>query len=88
MNGRVITLTVVNPHATQPLAAEIGVRGVSAADVRAVTLSAADIHAHNTFTSPEAVRPRAERADAMQRGVLVHTFPAASVIRLTLTLDL
>ena len=87
VNGRTITLTVVNPHAAQPLTAEIGVRAVSVADVRAVTMAAAELHAHNTFASPEAVRPQVERADSMRGGVLVHTFRPASVTRLTLTLD-
>jgi alpha-L-arabinofuranosidase len=49
-------------------------------------LAGADIHDHNTFDRPATVRPREDRAAAVRDGVLEHTFPPASVTRLTLTM--
>ena len=86
IKDRTLTLTVVNPHLSEPLPAEIAVRGRSAATVSATTMASPDIHEHNTFERPDAVRPRQAQAEAMRDGVLMHTFPPASVTRLTLVL--
>jgi len=86
LHDRALTLTVVNPHISEPLTAEIGVRGRSDGNVTAVTIAEADVHAHNTFDRPEAVRPRAVPAQPMRAGVIVHSFAPASVTRLTVAL--
>ena len=45
-------LTVVNPHASEPRDAEIACRGASVKAAQARVLTAADLHAHNTFDDP------------------------------------
>jgi alpha-N-arabinofuranosidase len=81
-----LTLTVVNPHISEPREAEIAVRGASLGTAKAVTLAAADIHAHNTFEQPAAVAPREDTVAPARGGALVHRFPPASVTRLTFEL--
>jgi alpha-L-arabinofuranosidase len=85
---RTLTLTVVNPHLTQPREVEIAVRGGTAngGAANAMILAADDVHAHNTFERPKTIEPRADRAGAMQSGVLTHRFPPASITRLTIPL--
>src|SRR5262249_16672052 len=84
LKERTLTLTVVNPHVSQPLEAEIGVRGAAAATVSATTITASDVHVHHTFQRPGAVRARSEPAQPMRAGVMVYTFAPASVTRLTI----
>jgi alpha-N-arabinofuranosidase len=86
VKDKTLTLTVVNPHVTEARETDVAIRGASIASVRATTISAPDIHAHNTFERPSDVQPREEKAGAAQGGVLVHRFPAASVTRVTILL--
>jgi alpha-N-arabinofuranosidase len=83
VKDRTVTLTVVNPHVSEPRETEIAVRGISPASARATTISAADIHAHNTFDRPNEVVPKEGRVEAPKGGVLTYRFPPASVTRLT-----
>jgi alpha-N-arabinofuranosidase len=80
-----VTLTLTNPHATDAREAEVVVRGASIRAASAVTLSATELNAHNTFDRPATVAPREGEA-AVVGGVVMHRLPAASVTRLTLTL--
>ena len=57
VNDRTLTLTVVNTHVTEACDTTIAVRGGRATAAQAVTLSATDIHAHNTFERPSDVVP-------------------------------
>jgi alpha-N-arabinofuranosidase len=86
VKGKALTLTVVNPHATEAREAEVVVRGAEVASARATTLTAPDIHAHNTFEQPRQLEPKAADAGAPRAGVLAHRFPAASVTRLSFEL--
>ncbi len=81
-----MTLTVVNPHVSEARETEIAIRGASLASVKATTISAPDIHAHNTFDRPREVQPREDKTGTAQGGVLVHKFPPASVTRVSVTL--
>jgi alpha-N-arabinofuranosidase len=81
-----LTLTVVNPHVSEARETEIAIRGAAPGSVRAVTLAAADIRAHNTFEHPKAVQPRDERVGPARDRMIVHTFPPASVTRLSVDL--
>ncbi len=81
LNGKQLVLTVVNPHASEARETEIAVRGAEVRSARARTLTAADIHAHNSFAQPRALEP----VDGAAR-VGVHRFPPASVTRLVCTL--
>jgi alpha-N-arabinofuranosidase len=87
IKDRVLTLTVVNPHVSEPREAEIAVRGaVPGGNAKASTIAATDIHAHNTFAEPRAVQPRDASVSAPRDGVIIHRFPPASVTRLTFDL--
>jgi alpha-L-arabinofuranosidase len=63
---------------------EIGLRGAGAASAKAVTLAAADAHAHNSFETPHAVEPRDEQVQAGAR--FTRRFPPASVTKLEISL--
>jgi alpha-L-arabinofuranosidase len=86
LQGRSLVLTVVNPHLTQARETEIAVRGADVGSTAASVLASSDVHAHNTFEQPEAVRPRSVAVPAAQRGLVRFTFAPASVTRLTLAL--
>ena len=80
-----LVLTVVNTHAGEPRPMEIRPRGGTVKSASARVLAANDIHAHNTFADPDAVKPREEKVE-VQNSTLAHTFAPASVTRLTLEL--
>ena len=85
-NGKRLTLSVVNPHLTRPMTAEISVRGAGLAAVNGTVLASHDVHDHNDFAHPDAVKPAAASADSPSQGKFHHTFPPASVTTLQLTL--
>ena len=74
----VLTLSVVNPHASQPVEASVQLRGGVASTASVTTLVSDDLHAHNTFEQPDALVPetRAVRLDGERWS---YTFPPASV---------
>lgn len=82
-HDRQLVLTIVNTHASEPITAEVAVRGGKIASAQGTVLTAEDIHAHNTFEQPHALLPRELKGDA-QADTLVQTFPPASVSRLLL----
>ncbi len=86
IKGKTLTLTAVNPHVTEAREAEVAVRGAKVVSARATTLTADDIHAHNSFEHPGAVEPSEGATAEARGGVLVHRFPPASVTRLTMEL--
>ena len=85
-DGKLLTLTVVNPHATEAVRSEIAVRGAQVQSGQATTLTSKDIHAHNNFEDPRALTPSNTQRAGAERTRLVYRFPAASVTRLQLTL--
>ncbi len=85
VSGKQVTLTVTNPHMTEPREAEIAVRGGRISSAQARVLTDRDVHAHNTFESPRAVEPRDERV-TVGAGLFVYRFAPASVTRILLTL--
>ena len=85
IKDKLLTLTVVNPHATEARETEVVVQGAAVQSGEALVLAAADIHAHNSFEAPRALEP-ASAAVSVSGGRLVHRFPAASVTRLQLRL--
>src|SRR5205085_6065431 len=85
LNGKQLTLTVVNPSHNQPRNAEIVIRGASVRSCRSRVLSSTDIRAHNSFAQPHALEPK--DADVSASGpLLVYQFRPASVTRLQLDL--
>jgi alpha-N-arabinofuranosidase len=85
-NGKTLTLTVVNPHLSDARTTEIAVRGASVASVKGTVLAEKDVHAHNDFSHPDVVKPAPAVTLPPARGRLIHTFPAASVTSLEITL--
>lgn len=85
-NGKTVTLTVVNPHLHDALTTEIAVVGASIGSARGTVLVEPDIHAHNDFDHPNEVHTQEAKVGSAAAGRLMHTFPAASVTALTLTL--
>jgi alpha-N-arabinofuranosidase len=86
VTGKQVTLTVVNPHHDQALTTEIAVNGATIASVTGTVLTNPDVHAHNDFDHPDAVKPTTATTAKPTTGRLLHTFPAASVTTLQLTL--
>jgi alpha-N-arabinofuranosidase len=86
VKDRTLTLTVVNPHVSEPSVAEVVLRGATVKSVRASVIAAPDIHAHNTFERPDAVSQRETSTGAVSGSLVTHTFPPASVTRLTMEL--
>ena len=86
VTGKVLTLTVVNPHLTESRPLQITLRGdASAASAEAEVLGGEDVHDHNTFEQPDVVTTR--KASATVSGKVVKfTLPASSVTRLTIAL--
>lgn len=85
MSGRLLTLTAVNPHHSEPREAEISLRGASARSGRARVLTSTDLKAHNTFANPRALEPRDAEVSA-SGATFVYRFAPASVTRLQLEL--
>jgi alpha-N-arabinofuranosidase len=85
-NGKTLNLTVVNPHLTQPMTTEVAIRGASITSAKGSVLAEKDVHAHNDFAHPDAVKPTAIASLKASGGKLIHTFPPASVTALEITL--
>jgi alpha-N-arabinofuranosidase len=86
LTGKTAALTVTNPHMTETCEAEISVRGAKITAANARVLSVKDVHAHNTFENPQAVKPH--NGEVKIGGeTFVFRFPPASVTRLTLSLQ-
>ena len=85
--GRTLTLTVTNPHLTEPRETAIALRGGTARAARVTVLSARDVHDANTFERPDAVVPKAIEAPAVTAGqAIALVFPAASVTKVEIDL--
>jgi alpha-L-arabinofuranosidase len=85
LKQRTVVLTVTNPSLEVARETEILLRGAKTRAVRATTLAAGDVHAHNSFETPRAVEPREDSLATRENG-LVHRFPPASVTRLAIEL--
>ena len=85
MKDKTLTISVVNPDVSQPREAEIHLLGAEVTSGQATILATQDIHAHNTFDHPDAVKPRTESWSPSGR-TAKFTFPAASVTLLQLKL--
>jgi alpha-N-arabinofuranosidase len=86
LNGKQLTLTVVNPDLTNARETEIAVSGARIGSCQARALSAGDVHAHNSFENPRVVEPKDEPANVSANGALVFRFAPTSVTRLQITL--
>jgi alpha-N-arabinofuranosidase len=86
VSGKQLTLTVVNPHVSRPVEAEIVIRTAPVSGGSATVLTASDIHAHNDFQHPDLVKPASAKV-TVRSGRIVHEFPPASVSALSLILS-
>lgn len=87
MQGKALTLSVVNPHLDRPVTADIAVRSsATISSVRGTVLASPNVHDHNDFAHPNAVHPNPAATTQPTGNRLIHTFPPASVSTLQLTL--
>ena len=86
INGKIVTLTAVNPDAKNARETEINLNGARVASAAARVLSSTDIRARNSFDNPNGLVPRNETVNLGTAGKLVYKFAPASVTRLTLTI--
>lgn len=86
VNGKMMTLTVTNPHMSEAREAAINIRGARVASAKARVLSTKDVHAHNTFDYPRAVEPHDETA-TISGDALVFKFAPASVTQFQIALS-
>jgi alpha-N-arabinofuranosidase len=85
LKGKTLTLTVNNLHMERPAAMQIALRGGSIRAVQGMVLTGDSPSAHNSFSNPTAVAPRAV-AVASSGNTITHTFAPASVTKLTIEL--
>ena len=83
--GNVVTLTAVNPDLAKTTEAEVAVRGASIKSASGTVLTAPEMHAHNSFDQPDAVKPSALAVNA-NATMLQVSIPPASVIQLEVIL--
>jgi alpha-L-arabinofuranosidase len=86
VSGNTLTVTAVNPSIDTPRETEIVVRGGSVASASARILSAADVHAHNTFEHEGVPAPETSRLQ-VQSGVVTVVLPPGSVSNITIELS-
>jgi alpha-L-arabinofuranosidase len=86
VKGKVLTLTVLNPHLTEPRPSRIVLRGnANAVSSQTEVLGGGDVHAHNTFEQPDTVKTMTGTATVSGKEVQC-TLPPSSVTRLTIGL--
>jgi alpha-N-arabinofuranosidase len=85
LRDKELTLTVVNPHVSEPRDTQVSVRGAKFKGAAATVLTHADIHAHNTFAQKDVVAPKTQTAE-VKGDILNFRFPAASVTKLAIQL--
>jgi alpha-N-arabinofuranosidase len=82
VQGNKVTITAVNLSLTEALPARIHLHGAaSAKELQAVALTAGDIHAHNSFAQPDAVKPQPWKAEATGPEIRL-TLPPMSVVKM------
>lgn len=84
LQGKTLTLTVVNPHLTDSLDTQVVLRGgATAVSATAEVLGGGmDVHTHNTFAEPNNVVT--SKASVQTSGSVLHfVFPPSSVVKIT-----
>jgi alpha-N-arabinofuranosidase len=82
--GGAMTLSVVNPHATLPVEADVELRGYTPRHATVMVLRHDELNVHNTFDEPAALRPEAREIE-VDAATWRHVFAPASVTVLRLT---
>jgi alpha-N-arabinofuranosidase len=78
-------VSIVNVHATSPVALTCELPGVKAAKLAGRVLSAEKLDAHNTFEAPDQVKPQVFGGAMLEGGKLRATLPAHSLVVLELS---
>ena len=86
LNGKQLTLTVTNTDLDSPRETEISFHRGRIQAIAASSLSAPELHAHNSFNNPRAVEPKKQDVNVSSGSVLTHTFPPCSVTCFEVTL--
>ncbi len=84
IKGSMLTVSVTNAHARLPVEVEMEVRGAQVRELTRLTLTADDIHSHNTFEAPGVVAPTRQALTKIEESR--YTFPPASVTTMTFRL--
>lgn len=84
LKGTRVIVTLVNPSTTDARETEIVLRGAAASSARATILTAREMNAHNSFESPDAVKPTTGEV-RVAGGTVTMTIPPASVVKLDIT---
>jgi len=79
--GNVLTLTAAHTHLTDALDTAIRISGATLKSARATVLTGPDIHAHNDFAQPRAVKTSPAQVEASGSELRIH-IPPASVIKI------
>jgi alpha-L-arabinofuranosidase len=77
-----ITLTQVDPH--KEIEVKIDLRGMKASAVKGRILTAKELSAHNTFETPDAIKPADFNGSKLSGNTLTVKLPPASVVMLEL----
>ena len=85
VDGRRLVLTVTNPDLKAVRQTSIALRGATVKAVKVTTLTADNIHAHNSFQNPHHIEPKTTQTTETGNS-LVHSFAPASVTRLEIDL--
>lgn len=83
--GDVVTLTMVNPALSSPCDTQVALRGASIKSATSTVLAAEDMHAHNTFDQPNAVKSASLNATISSDMVNV-ILPPGSVTKMEIVL--
>lgn len=86
LKGKTLTLTAVNPDASQGRETEIVLRGAKAVSAKAWVVGGGDMHAHNVLGEAETVKTRAAEV-SLRAGSLEFEFPPASVVKIEVELS-
>jgi len=91
IDGRRLVLTVTNPDLKNTRETEVAIRGAEFRSARATTLTATDVHEHNSFEDPQRVVPRQSEVPLITSlrtpsSSFVYKFAPASVTRLDIEL--
>lgn len=82
-----LVVTLVNAHPTEMCEVVLDLHGGQLTTAEATTLATDDIHAHNTFDDPDAVRPGPAYAVDVDGDAVRISLPAGSVTRVIGTLQ-
>lgn len=85
LKEKTLTLTIVNPHVSEPRETQINLRDAGVVSAALSVLRHDDIHAQNTFAAPDTLKP-VETTLEVTGSSFVISFAPASVNRLTLEL--